>query len=177
VGLIELSSAKVSQAIAQQQPGSRSNHARRTSQLAALENVLKEAKALRRTLLSVRFNETAGPMLTKCFKILICFPYFSIFQAYTGDRLRRTLDWSLSSVGEDVTSYTGKLTEMERRLFQCGAAAASNHARWSANGNRRSLVQPSTVTGTGKGTKSPLEQSNDSNDTEEQGRDKRSRVE
>ena len=58
-------------------------------------------------------------------------------QAYTGDRLRNTLDWSLSSVNEDVSAYTNKLSEMERRLFGCGAASSSNHFRWKLNGNRR----------------------------------------
>lgn len=72
-------------------------------------------------------------------------------QSYTGERLRHTLDWSLSSVGDDVTSYTGHLTEMERRLFQCGAVAATAHLRWRVFGKRRWLLRsppPSTSTAT-----------------------------
>lgn len=61
-------------------------------------------------------------------------------KAYTGDRLRHTLDWSLSSVGDDVTSYTSKLSEMERRLFQRGALASANHMKWKLNGNRRLVL-------------------------------------
>jgi hypothetical protein len=58
-------------------------------------------------------------------------------QAYTGDRLRNTLDWSLSSVGEDVTAHTEKLTEMERRLFSSGARASAQHCRWKVHGFSR----------------------------------------
>jgi hypothetical protein len=57
-----------------------------------------------------------------------------LFQAYTGDRLRHTLDWSLSCVGEDATAYTDKLTEMERRLFSAGAKASAQHWRWKVQG-------------------------------------------
>ena len=41
----------------------------------------------------------------------------------------------MSSVGDDVTAYTTKLTEMERRLFQSAAVAASNHAAWKVFGH------------------------------------------
>jgi hypothetical protein len=62
---------------------------------------------------------------------------YAAFQAYTGDRLRNTLDWSLSSVGEDVTAYTERLTEMERRLFLAGAKASAQQFRWKVHGFSR----------------------------------------
>lgn len=65
----------------------------------------------------------------------------TLLKTYTGERLRQTLDWSLSSVGDDVTSYTKQLTEMERRLFQCGAVAATAHLRWKVFGKRRWLIR------------------------------------
>ena len=67
---------------------------------------------------------------------------FFHLQTFTGERLRQTLDWSLSSVGDDVTIYTDQLTEMERRLFQCGAVAATAHLQWRVNGKRRWLLRP-----------------------------------
>ena len=65
----------------------------------------------------------------------------TLLKTFTGERLRETLDWSLSSVGDDVTSYTSQLTEMERRLFQCGAVAATAHLRWKVFGKRRWLLR------------------------------------
>jgi len=53
VDLIEQSSKKVAKAIATQSGGR--NNMRRNQQILALENVLKEARELRRTLISVRF--------------------------------------------------------------------------------------------------------------------------
>jgi hypothetical protein len=58
-------------------------------------------------------------------------------QTYTGERLRQTLDWAWSSVGDDVTQYTEKLTEMERHLFSTGAMAALHHDEWKLFGHRR----------------------------------------
>jgi len=65
----------------------------------------------------------------------------TLLKTYTGERLRQTLDWSLSSVGDDVSSYTRQLTEMERRLFQCGAVAATAHLRWRVFGKRQWLLR------------------------------------
>ena len=48
-------------------------------------------------------------------------------------------------MNDDVTSYTGKLSEMERRLFARGALASANHTKWKRNGNRR-LTKCSAVT-------------------------------
>jgi hypothetical protein len=48
--------------------------------------------------------------------------------------MRRTLDWSLSCVGDDVTAYTDKLTEMERRLFSAGSKASAEYWRWKVYG-------------------------------------------
>lgn len=81
--------------------------------------------------------------------------------------MRHTLDWALSSVGEDVSSYTDKLTEMERRLFQRGAMAASNHSRWKLNGNRRLVIAHSA---SDRGSTSA-----DASNTADEHRDKRQR--
>jgi hypothetical protein len=54
-----------------------------------------------------------------------------------GERFRRILDWSFSSVGDDVSSFTSKLTEMECRLFERGALAAKAFWYWKMYGNRR----------------------------------------
>lgn len=71
----------------------------------------------------------------------------NLYQAYTGSRLQQTLDWALSSVGEDVTSYTSKLTEMERYLFVCGQKAAAQQHTWKMYGDRRVLPRPSPLKG------------------------------
>eukprot|EP00521_Asterionellopsis_glacialis_P018046 CAMPEP_0195295480 /NCGR_PEP_ID=MMETSP0707-20130614/17494_1 /TAXON_ID=33640 /ORGANISM="Asterionellopsis glacialis, Strain CCMP134" /LENGTH=261 /DNA_ID=CAMNT_0040356721 /DNA_START=74 /DNA_END=859 /DNA_ORIENTATION=+ len=61
----------------------------------------------------------------------------TLLQTYTGDRLRRTLDYAMSSVGDDVSFYTRTLTEMERRLFQRGSSGATAFSKWKTFGNRR----------------------------------------
>jgi len=88
-------------------------------------------------------------------------------KAYTGDRLRQTLDWSLSSVGDDVTAYTSKLSEMERRLFLCGAIASASHTQWKMGGNSRRLVfqnKQSNQNAASKKTASSAEDDNDASD-------------
>jgi hypothetical protein len=88
-------------------------NARRTAHTQALEQVNQEAIELKRTLL----------------------------KTYTGERLRRTLDWALSSGGDDdVSHYTSKLTEMEQRLFDKGASAVAAQQHWKLFGNRRLVV-------------------------------------
>lgn len=71
--------------------------------------------------------------------VLLTFSFFTFPQAYTGQRLSQTLNWALSSVGDDVTEYTKGLTELERRLFLSGGTAASNHEAWKVYGNGRLL--------------------------------------
>ena len=61
-------------------------------------------------------------------------------QAYTGTRLSHTLNWSLSSVGDDVTAYTSQLTVLESRLFRSGAVAATQHTSWKQNTARELLI-------------------------------------
>mmetsp|Transcript_15139 Transcript_15139/g.18444 ORF Transcript_15139/g.18444 Transcript_15139/m.18444 type:complete len:182 (+) Transcript_15139:45-590(+) len=56
---------------------------------------------------------------------------------YTGARLRKTFDWTLSNIEDDVSEYTQKLTEMESQLFQISAAASHAHAMWKLYGSRR----------------------------------------
>jgi len=89
----------------------------------------------------------------------------TIIKTYTGERLRQTLDWALSSVGDDVTAYTNRLTEMERRLFHSGATAAAGHDCWKLYGTRRVLPK------SGQNFSSTLH-----NEAEEQGEAKRRRT-
>jgi hypothetical protein len=73
----------------------------------------------------------------------------TLLNVYKGQRMAQTLDWALSSVGDDVTMYTCKLTDIERRLFRAGAIASNNHQCWKLHGNRRLYVgQANTVTTT-----------------------------
>lgn len=56
-------------------------------------------------------------------------------QTYTGARLNQTLDWALNSVGDDVTAFIQKLTDMEKRLYYSASIAATNHQIWKLHGN------------------------------------------
>ena len=87
-------------------------NARRTSHTQALEKVMEEAGELRKTLL----------------------------KTYAGQRLRQTLDWALSSGGDDVSLYTSRLTELEKRLFDQAAFAIASQQRWRLLGNRRTPI-------------------------------------
>jgi len=60
----------------------------------------------------------------------------TILLTYSGERLRRILDWSLSCHDEDVSSLIGLLTEAERRLFIVGASSTAAFFRWKNNGMR-----------------------------------------
>jgi len=59
---------------------------------------------------------------------------------YSGERMRRIFDWTLSNIDDDVTNFTRRLTCMEMVLFQKGAAAAAAHSSWKASGSRRIAV-------------------------------------
>jgi hypothetical protein len=43
----------------------------------------------------------------------------------------------MSSVGDDVSVYTKRLTEMEKRLFFTGASAMAAHVQWTTFGNNK----------------------------------------
>ncbi len=65
----------------------------------------------------------------------------TLLLTYTGARLRQTLNWTMSSNTEDdVSSYTKKLTEMERRLFTCSADASYAFMMWKLHGSHRIVV-------------------------------------
>jgi hypothetical protein len=62
--------------------------------------------------------------------------------------LNQTLDWALSSVGDDVTAFITKLTDMEKRLYHQASIAATNHHIWKLCGNNRRLIhkqQPASI--------------------------------
>lgn len=69
----------------------------------------------------------------------------TLLQTYTGARLRRTFDWTLSNIEDDVSSYTQKLTEMEQRLFARGAAASRAQKVWKLHGSRRICVSEAAL--------------------------------
>jgi len=64
----------------------------------------------------------------------------TLVSTYAGERLRRILDWTLSCIDDDVSSFTHRLTALEMRLFRRAAGAAAAHARWRAGGGRRIAV-------------------------------------
>jgi hypothetical protein len=107
VELMEKCSTATAAALASTPSARRS--ARRTAFIQAMEQLQQEAGKLRQSLLST----------------------------YTGERLRRTLDWAMSSVNDDVSMFTKRLTEMERRLFLRGASATAAHVQWKTFANRR----------------------------------------
>ena len=69
----------------------------------------------------------------------------TLLVTYTGERLRRTFDWTLSLIDDDVSSFTKKLTVMEERLFRCSAAASHAFAMWKLHGSRRICVSETAM--------------------------------
>jgi len=59
--------------------------------------------------------------------------------AYTGARLRRIFDWTMSNIDDDVSSFTENLTAMELALFRVCAAATHAYSLWVTHGSRRIL--------------------------------------
>jgi len=94
------------------------NRSRRSAHAAAMAEVQKEAVDLRQILVVT----------------------------YTGERLRRTLDWTLNSIEDDVSGYTCRLTEIEKQLFCLGAAAARAYHEWKNFGSRRIAVSKAIMT-------------------------------
>jgi len=97
--------------------GSNRNGNSRSRTQAAMAKLLQETDELRRILLST----------------------------YTGERLRRTFDWTLTSIDDDVSAYTRRLTDLELVLFHRGADAAAMHHSWKNNGTRRITVSSTVV--------------------------------
>jgi len=57
-----------------------------------------------------------------------------LLKLYSGERMRRTLDWSLNSgMDDDVSRYTSRLTDTERKLFAVGAGASRAYQDWKAS--------------------------------------------
>lgn len=68
-----------------------------------------------------------------------------LLQTFTGARMRRIFDWTLSHIEDDVSAYTKKLTEMEQRLFERGAVASHSLMLWKLYGTRRIHVSESAL--------------------------------
>lgn len=61
----------------------------------------------------------------------------TLLRTYTGARLRKTFDWTLSDIEDDVSSFTQKLSVMELGLFVKGAAASHAYKDWKVHGSRK----------------------------------------
>lgn len=69
----------------------------------------------------------------------------TLLQTYTGARMRRIFDWTLSRIEDDVSAYTEKLTDMEMRLFERGKEASRACYLWKLFGTRRIMVSDSAL--------------------------------
>lgn len=69
----------------------------------------------------------------------------TLLVSYVGTRMRRIFDWTLSSIEDDVSHYTKRLSQMELALFQRGAQASHAHAQWKLYGTRRIHVSESAL--------------------------------
>jgi len=75
---------------------------------------------------------------------------------YAGERMRRVLDWTLSSIDDDVSAFTDRLTALETRLFRRGASAAAAHAAWKIGGSRRIAVSGMALRSAAMGQRAAL---------------------
>jgi hypothetical protein len=78
-----------------------------------------------------------------------------LLQTYTGARLAQTMNWALSSFGDDVSAYVSKLTAMEKRLYRRAAFAAANHAAWKQQ-TSPAVQQSTAATGQSSAPERPL---------------------
>lgn len=69
----------------------------------------------------------------------------TLLESYTGTRLRRIFDWTLSSIEDDVSHYTKRLSQMELALFQRGAQASHAYSLWKSYGTRRIHVSETAL--------------------------------
>lgn len=69
----------------------------------------------------------------------------SLLESYTGARLRRIFDWTLSSIEDDVSHYTKRLSQMELALFHRGAQASHAYSLWKSYGTRRIHVSETAL--------------------------------
>jgi hypothetical protein len=69
----------------------------------------------------------------------------TLLKSYTGARLRRIFDWTLSSIEDDVSHYTKRLSQMELALFQRGAQASHAYSLWKCYGTRRIHVSETAL--------------------------------
>jgi hypothetical protein len=78
--------------------------------------------------------------------IYLVFLLLIVTKTYSGARLSQTLDWALSSVGDDITAFISKLTDMEKRLYQQAASTAASHQTWKLYRDRRWIPRQHAVT-------------------------------
>ena len=90
----------------------------------------------RRSILDAGLNDLFREMkeLEKCLML-----------AYTGARLRRIFDWTMSNIDDDVSSFTQNLTIMELALFRICSAAINAYSFWTMHGSRRIFISEAAL--------------------------------
>jgi hypothetical protein len=78
----------------------------------------------------------------------------TLLQTYTGARMRRIFDWTLSRIEDDVSEFTEGmgLTEMEVELFERGKEASRALYAWKLFGTRRIVMSDSALVMRNAGT-------------------------
>jgi protein tyrosine phosphatase (PTP) superfamily phosphohydrolase (DUF442 family) len=66
-------------------------------------------------------------------------------QTYTGARLRRIFDWTMSNIDDDISSFTQNLTTTELDLFRLCSAATRAYSLWMMRGSRRIFISDCAV--------------------------------
>jgi hypothetical protein len=69
----------------------------------------------------------------------------TLLRLYTGERMRRIFDWTMSHIDDDVSDFTKKLSVMEQKLFQCSAASSHAFEVWKVHGSRRICVSETAL--------------------------------
>ena len=67
----------------------------------------------------------------------------ALVTTFSGDRFSEILDYCLNSRDEDLTAFTGKLTSIERRLFDAGFKASRDLFQWKSRQN--GMIEASAV--------------------------------
>ena len=75
----------------------------------------------------------------------------ALVTTFSGDRFSEILDYSLNSRDEDLTEFTGKLTSIERRLFDAGFKASRDLFKWKSR--EKGVIEASSVVARGSSAK------------------------
>mmetsp|Transcript_17789 Transcript_17789/g.28031 ORF Transcript_17789/g.28031 Transcript_17789/m.28031 type:complete len:206 (+) Transcript_17789:41-658(+) len=64
----------------------------------------------------------------------------SLLAAFSGERFKKNLDWSLNSQDEDVSIITNELPETELKLFMLGHQAAKEYRVWKERSKHKTFA-------------------------------------